>query len=72
MFPALRNFELSDWKMIEIRISPTITGRTPGRRRSRITQAVDVLGEPSGHDLGRTASAASGCTSRLDARRRRL
>ena len=54
MLPADRKFEFSAWKMIEIRTSPTITGRSPvSPPRRRTTHALHVLGQRPGHELGR-------------------
>ena len=68
MFPELRNFEFSDWKMIEMRMNPTITGRSPvSPERRRITQARAYSGTVFATiAAGTTASsAASASTSAL-------
>jgi hypothetical protein len=60
MLPELRNFEFSVWKMIEIRINPTITGRRPvSPERSRTTQARAYSGNVCATISGGTTASRS-------------
>src|SRR4029077_16580010 len=59
MLPAVRNFEFSDWKRIEMMIRPAITGRAPASPpRTLATQARTYSPNVWAISSGATAMAA--------------
>src|SRR4029077_11651607 len=59
MLPAVRNFEFSDWKRIEMMIRPAITGRAPASPpRTLATQARTYSPNVWAMSSGATAIAA--------------
>ena len=59
--PAVRKFELRDWKRIEIRISPATTGRTPlSPALILASDGAEVVADGLGGELGRNARARPG------------